>query len=167
MALYIVLLVPIAVIAYGIGSMDSLVLASNFVFHANLRKLGTGSVWISNFRRIYKWQGILKLAGVEIAKDLIPVLFGGLILLIKGHFTEGCAFAGFCMVMGRLWPLFYRLKGSNAAFAMIIAALCVNKSLGIAAAVITAGLLFFTKLPSVSTFAGALTEAAVSLLVLD
>ena len=35
--IYTVLLIIIAVIAYGIGSMSSVVIASNYVFHVNLR----------------------------------------------------------------------------------------------------------------------------------
>ena len=37
--IYTVLLIIIAVIAYGIGSMSSVVIASNFVFHVNLRQI--------------------------------------------------------------------------------------------------------------------------------
>lgn len=41
--IYTVLLIIIAVIAYGIGSMSSVVIASNYVFHVNLRRLGTAA----------------------------------------------------------------------------------------------------------------------------
>ena len=57
--IYTVLLIIIAVIAYGCGSMSSVVIASNFVFHVNLRRLGTGSSALSNFRRIYGVKGFV------------------------------------------------------------------------------------------------------------
>ena len=167
MAVYILLLLPAAIIAYGAGSMDTMVLASNFVFHSNLRKLGKGGVWISNFRRIYGLKGALKLLAVELVKDAGPILIGGLLLLIKGHFAIGCAFAGFCLVMGRLWPVFYSLKGSNATIAMIVAGMFMDKSAGIAAAVVVIGLLLWTKRLALATFAGAFVMLAVAVLVID
>ena len=39
--------------AYTAGCLKSTVLASNVVFHKNLRRLGSGNVFLSNFRRIY------------------------------------------------------------------------------------------------------------------
>ena len=75
--IYTVLLIIIAVIAYGIGSMSSVVIASNYVFHVNLRRLGTGSSALSNFRRIYGAKGFVKLLLVELVRDILPILIGG------------------------------------------------------------------------------------------
>ena len=100
--IYTVLLIIIAVIAYGIGSMSSVVIASNYVFHVNLRRLGTGSSALSNFRRIYGAKGLVKLLLVELVRDILPILIGGLLMGIKGQTAVGRAFAGFCLVMGQL-----------------------------------------------------------------
>ena len=167
MVAYILLLIPVAIISYGIGSMDTLVLASNFVFRTNLRKLGQGNNWLSNFKRVYGFKGIMLLFGTEVVKNAIPIVIGGLLLLIKGHFTEGCAFAGFCLVLGRLWPIFYNLKGSHATIAMIMAGLFTSPSLGIVAAIIAAGILFWTKRLSLATVAGAVMMAVIAVLMLD
>ena len=69
--IYTVLLIIIAVIAYGIGSMSSVVIASNYVFHVNLRRLGTGSSALSNFRRIYGAKGFVKLLLAGDEKDCL------------------------------------------------------------------------------------------------
>ena len=69
--IYTVLLIIIAVIAYGCGSMSSVVIASNFVFHVNLRRLGTGSSALSNFRRIYGVKGFVKLLLAGDEKDCL------------------------------------------------------------------------------------------------
>ena len=53
MTVYILLLIPTAFFAYMFGGLDTMVLASNFVFRRSLWKLGRGNVWLSNFRRIY------------------------------------------------------------------------------------------------------------------
>lgn len=164
---YSIILVIVAIISYGIGSMDTLVLASNYVFHANLRKLGKGNSWISNFRRVYGYKGILLLFITEVVKDSIPILIGGLALIFKGHFTEGCAFAGFCLVMGRLWPIFYNLKGSHATLAMIIAGMFAQFSLGASVGVVVLAVLIIFKRLGLATFAGALVMMAVSVLLMD
>ena len=102
MIVYWLLLLPTALVAYIFGSMDTMVLASNFVFRQNLRRLGQGNRWLSNFRRLYGIPASLGLALVEVIKDLLPILIGGWLLGIKGHADVGRAFACFCLVLGRL-----------------------------------------------------------------
>lgn len=164
---YSIILVIVAVVSYGIGSMDTLVLASNYVFRANLRKLGKGNSWISNFRRVYGLKGILLLLLTEVVKDALPILFGGLALIFKGHFSEGCVFAGFCLVMGRLWPIFYNLKGSHATLAMIVAAMFAKFSFGAAIGVAVLVILVLTKRLGLATFLGAGFMMLASLLMMD
>ena len=141
MILYWFLLLLIAVVAYGVGSMSTMVIASNFVFRTSLRRLGKGNVWLSNFRRIYGVWGAVRLLLTELVKDALPILFGALLLGFKGHADVGRAFAGLCLVLGRLYPLFYDFKGSHATVCMICMGLFINPSLGIAAAVVFAVLM--------------------------
>ena len=69
MTVYMLLLIPTAFFAYMSGGLDTMVLASNFVFRRGLWKLGRGNVWLSNFRRIYGTGGFVKLLLVELVKD--------------------------------------------------------------------------------------------------
>ena len=71
MIVYWLLLLPTALFAYLVGSLDTLVLASNFVFHRNLRRLGDSRVWLSNFYRIYGIPGFVKLLVVELVRDAL------------------------------------------------------------------------------------------------
>ena len=80
MIVYWILLLITAFIAYCMGSLDSVVLASNFVFRRDLRKLGKGNIAFSNFRRIFGPKGFVKLLLVELVKDLLPILIGGWLL---------------------------------------------------------------------------------------
>ena len=120
MTVYILLLIPTAFFAYMFGGLDTMVLASNFVFRRGLWKLGRGNVWLSNFRRIYGVGGCVKLLLVELVKDLIPIFIGGILLGIKGHAEAGRAFAGFCLTLGRLYPIYYDFKGSHASICLIV-----------------------------------------------
>lgn len=164
---YFLLFIPIAVIAYMFGSLSTLLLASNFVFRYNLKKFGTGNIWLANFRRVYGWKGGLKLLAVELVKDIVPILLGGLIMGIKGHPEAGRAVAGFCMVMGRLYPVYYSYHGSHATMTMIVTAAFYDISLGIVVAVVVLAALFATKYISLATILGAVFMIIASLLILE
>ncbi len=165
--IYTVLLIIIAVIAYGCGSMSSVVIASNFVFHVNLRRLGTGSSALSNFRRIYGAKGFVKLLLVELVRDILPILIGGLLMGIKGQAAVGRAFAGFCLVMGRLYPVFYDLKGSHAIICMLVVMAFVNFSGALAVLLFVALGIWLTKYVSLGAVAGAAVMCIASLLLVD
>ena len=103
MIVYWILLLPTAFIAYCAGSISTLSIASVFVFHRDLHHIGKKRMFVSNFRRLYGYKGFLKLILVELLRDFVPVLLGGLLLGFKGHADIGRAFAGFCLVLGRLF----------------------------------------------------------------
>ena len=167
MIVYWLLLLPTALVAYIFGSMDTMVLASNFVFRQNLRRLGQGNRWLSNFRRLYGIPGFIKLALVEVIKDLLPILIGGWLLGIKGHADVGRAFACFCLVLGRLYPVFYDFKGSHAGIALVVGAFTLNSSVGGAALVILALVTWFGRYLSLGAVAAAAVTMMVSVLVVD
>ena len=167
MIVYWLLLLPTALVAYVFGSMDTMVLASNFVFRQNLRRLGQGNRWLSNFRRLYGIPGFIKLALVEVIKDLLPILIGGWLLGIKGHADVGRAFACFCLVLGRLYPVFYDFKGSHAGIALVVGAFTLNSSVGGAALVVLALVTWFGRYLSLGAVAAAAVAMMVSVLVVD
>ena len=167
MILYWFLLLFTAIISYGIGSISTTILASNYVFKTRLSKLGKGNVWFSNFRRIYGLCGFIKLLLVELVKDLIPILIGGLVLSFKGHADVGYIFAGVCMLLGRLYPLFSDFKGCHATVAMALAAGFAAPSAGIAAAIVGFLVTVLLRYVSLGALAAAFVAAAVVLLTVD
>lgn len=167
MILYWFLLLLTAIVAYGLGSMSTMVIASNYVFRASLRRLGTGNLWVSNFRRIYGVWGWVRLLLVEFVKDTLPILFGSLLLGFKGHADVGRAFAGLCVVLGRLYPLFYDFKGSHATLALVFMGLWIQPSVGIATAVVAALAIVFTRYITLATLASALVCVAVTALMVE
>ena len=64
--MYYLLLIISAIIAYAFGSLSTLTIASLYVYRKNLRKLGKGNTWFSNFRRIYGLGGLLTLLLVRV-----------------------------------------------------------------------------------------------------
>lgn len=167
MSIYWLLLGLTAIIAYLFGSMDTMVLASNFVFHRNLLRLGDHSSWLSNFRRLFGIAGFFKLLAVEVIKDAIPILIGSLLLGIRAHADVGAAFAGFVLVLGRLFPVFYGFRGSHATVAMIAAGFAAGTSVGAAAMIAAAGVIAVTRYLSLGTVVGAIVLVMVTVLAVD
>ena len=167
MTIYILLLLLIALIAYCFGSLSTVVLASNFVFRRNLKKLGEGNVGLSNFRRIYGVFGFVLLALVELIKDVLPLVIGGLILGAKGHSQTGIAFAGFCMALGRPYSASTGFKGSHALIPMLVTAVAVEKTVGIAAIIVLGIFLWITRYVSLSTVAAAAVVIVLSFVEVD
>ena len=165
--IYWILLIIIAIIAYVLGSMSSEVLASNYVFHANLRRLGKGNVGLSNFRRVYGIKGLILLLLVEVLRDVLVVLIGGWILGIKDQVLVGRLFAGFCLIMGRQWPLFYDLRGTHATICLIVTAFCAEVSIGVICLIVVAAVIWVTRYVSLATVAAAFVMVVTSVLVLE
>lgn len=167
MILNVFLLLLVAFVAYTVGSISTLRVASQYVFHRNLEKLGKGNVWISNFRRLYGPLGFVKLTLVEIVKDLLPLLFGALIISFRGRADIGKAFAGFCLMMGRLWPVFNRYRGCHGSVALIVIGLLIAPSIGVTAALGVGLGTWLSKSLTVGAVTGAVVMAAISVMVLE
>lgn len=165
--IYWVLLVIIAVIAYGLGSMSSEVIASNYIFHANLRRLGKGNVGLSNFRRVYGIKGFILLLLVEVLRDLLVILIGGWLLGIKEQVLVGRLFAGFCLIMGRQWPVFYDLRGTHATICLVVTAFCADVSIGVITLLVVVAVIWVTRYVSLATVAAAFIMVITCVLVLE
>ena len=161
------LLLLTAFIAYTLGSVSTQRVASQYVFRRNLQKLGRGNVWLSNFRRLYGPMGFVKLGLVEIVKDALPILIGALLIGIRGRADIGRAFAGFCLMMGRLWPVFNRFRGSHGCVALILIGLLIEPSMGVVAALGVIGGIWLGKSLTLGAMAGTLAMGAIAVMVLD
>lgn len=167
MLVYFLLLSITAFVAYTIGSIGTLRVAGRYVFHRNLSRLGRGNLFISNFRRLFGVGGVIKLALTEIVKDLLPILLGSLLLGLKGQAEAGRAFAGFCVLMGRLWPLFNRFNGCHGCVALVLAGALVEPSVGGAAALVCAATIWFSRYLSLGAVLGAVIMIITSILVVE
>lgn len=162
-----ILLLLTAFFAYSTGSISTLRVASRYVFHRDLQRLGRGNVWLSNFRRLYGPLGFLKLAAVEIVKDLIPILLGALLIGLRGRADIGRLFAGYCLMLGRLWPVFDRFRGCHGSVALILVAFCVEGSVGVVTLLAVAVGTWLGKTYSMGAIAGAVAMIAVTVMVVD
>ena len=162
-----ILLLITAFVAYTTGSISTLRVASRYVFRRDLQKLGKGNVWMSNFRRLFGPLGYVKLGLVELVKDLLPLLLGMALIAIRGRSDIGLAFAGFCLMMGRLWPVFNRFRGCHGCVALILIGLMIEPSVGVSAAAAVILGTWLGKSFTVGAVAGAVAMAAVAVMVVE
>lgn len=156
-----------AALAYCFGNLDTMAIASRYVFKTNLRRLGRNNGWLSNFRRVYGWKGFVKLALVELVKDAIPMLIGGWLFSSGRNGEVGRALAAFCLVLGRMYPVFGGFRGSYAAAALGVSALFINFSMGAAVFAAIGLISVLTRYLAIGELAGAAALVATAILVLD
>ena len=161
------LLLITAFFAYILGSVSTRRVASRYVFRRDLSKLGKGNVWLSNFRRLFGPLGYVKLGAVEIVKDLLPLLLGALLIGFRGRADIGRSFAGFCLMMGRLWPVFNRLRGGHGCMALIVVGLLTEPSVGVSAALAVILGIWLGKSFTLAAVAGAVVAEVVAVMVLE
>ena len=80
---YWILLLLTAFVAYNAGSISTLTIASVYVFHRDLHRIGKKRMFISNFRRLFGYKGFAKLLAVELVRDFIPLLIGAVLLAVN------------------------------------------------------------------------------------
>ena len=167
MTFYWIFLILTAIISYCMGSLSTLNIASTFVYKKNLRHLGSGNIWLSNFRRIFGTKGLVSLFAIEIIKDLLPLLIAGWIFGIKEQAELGRAFAAFCLVFGRVYPVFNRFKGSYGSIALIVAAFCIKPVIGGFTLLIFALLMWRRRYITVATLASACIFITFSMVIVE
>lgn len=116
-----VLLVLIAIAAYLLGSVNGAIIVSRYLFHSDVRTMGSGNAGLTNFYRNYGAKGIAGVLGIDIAKGVLAPLIGGLVfglatsdpLLEQEYLRVGRLFATFCLVLGHVFPVFYGFRGGK------------------------------------------------------
>lgn len=162
-----VLLALTALIAYTMGSLNTTIIASHFVFHCDLFQYSRDNVGITRFLNRFGKKGAFILVGLEALKTAIPVLIGGLLLGIVKHGDVGRAFALFCVLMGTEFPIMFKFKGEQTLVAFAAGMLCLKIGLGIVAILVMAGLYLVFRYVSVAAMGSALASYLFSIISVD
>ena len=104
------LLAAIAVMSYLLGGLNGAIIASKYVFHRDVRDYGSG---LTNFYRTFGAPGLAIVIGTDVLKTVIAVVAGGLIMGTQGAAATGQVFAGFCVMLGHIYPVFYGFRGGK------------------------------------------------------
>lgn len=150
------MLAAIAVVSYLLGSLNGAVIASKYVFRRDVRDYGSGNAGLTNFYRTFGVPGLLIVLGTDVIKSLIAVLIGGLVMGIVEYPAVGKLFAGFCLMLGHIYPVFYGFRGGKGVVCAGVTLLCVDFRVGVLVLVIFAVIVAITRYVSLGSICASL-----------
>jgi len=152
------LLFIIAVISYIIGSVNGAILISDLLYHKDIRRYGSGNAGLTNFFRTFGLFGTLIVLAVDVVKSLLAVVVGGLLLSIVGAKETGILFAGFCLMMGHVFPFYYHFKGGKGALCGGVVMFVVDWRVGMCCLVVFLLVVVFLRYVSLGSMTGAIAS---------
>jgi len=134
--MFFLLMLVTALPAYILGSVNGAIIISKAFFRKDIRDYGSGNPGLTNFYRVFGKGGVLLVVLIDVIKTVAPVLFGGWIFAFHTDmyisevwgiwpfslfFNEaffGQALAGFFVMLGHCFPVFYKFRGGKGVMAI-------------------------------------------------
>jgi len=122
-----------AVPAYILGSVNGAIITSKLIFRKDIRDYGSGNPGLTNFYRVFGKGGFLLVLLIDVVKTIAPVMLGGwlfaqntdMVLTEVGPLHRffdltyfGQVLAGFFVMLGHCFPLFYKFRGGKGVMAI-------------------------------------------------
>jgi len=131
--MFLLLILITAVPAYILGSLNGAIITSKMLYRKDIRDYGSGNPGLTNFYRTFGLGGFILVVLIDVIKTIAPVMFGG--WLFAHYFdmviTEvgplyrffdlayfGQVLAGFFVMLGHCFPLFYKFRGGKGVMAI-------------------------------------------------
>ncbi len=102
------------IVSYFLGGMNGAIIASMNIFNRDVRNYGSGNAGLTNFTRTFGGKGVVLVLIVDIIKTIAAVMLGHWLLGMVGAPIIGKLFAGFCAMLGHVYPVYYRFHGGKA-----------------------------------------------------
>lgn len=147
-------LIITAILAYLLGGLNGAIIASMTVFRKDVRNFGSGNAGLTNFTRIFGTKGAIIVLLVDILKTIGSVIFGGWLMGLVGYADLGRIFAGFCAMLGHVYPIYYRFKGGKAVMCGGILVWLIDWKIALICWAIFLIIVIFTKYVSLGSILG-------------
>lgn len=151
-----------ALIAYLLGSINCAIIVSYFYAKDDIRKHGSGNAGMTNMLRTYgKLPAALTAVG-DFLKAVLSVFAGRLIFdlmgmgIQTGFPVDAGYIAGFFVLLGHLFPLYFKFKGGKGVITTLGVMLVVNPIAFLIIAVVFIPLIFITRIVSIGSVLGAI-----------
>lgn len=145
----------VSIVAYLLGSLNSAIIVSKSKYKQDIRSFGSGNAGLTNMLRVYGKDGALLTLAGDIAKQLVSVLVGAILLGRYGAYLAGL----FCMI-GHIFPIYYRFKGGKGVLTAATMILLIDPLVFIVLFIIFALVLAITRYVSLSSIIAAITYPA-------
>lgn len=146
----------VLLVSYFLGCINGSVMTSHFVIHDDVRQHGSGNAGLTNFYRTFGAPGLAIVIGTDVLKTVIAVVAGGLIMGTQGAASTGQVFAGFCVMLGHIYPVFYGFRGGKGVLCAETMLLIVNFPTGLVSLLIFVGIVWATRYVSLGSVCGSL-----------
>jgi len=115
---FFLLMLVAAVPAYVLGGVNGAIITSKYLYKRDIRMFGSGNPGLTNFYRVFGKGGAVLVAAIDILKTVAPVLLGGWLFGKVFDMTLfGRAMAGFFVMLGHCFPVFYGFRGGKGVMA--------------------------------------------------
>ena len=109
------------ILPYLIGSINPAIVFSNLIYHKDIRTQGSGNAGSTNMLRTFGGKAAALTLSCDFLKAIVAVGVGWLILGDMGR-----SIAGFFVVFGHMFPVFYKFKGGKGVACAGMVALAIN-----------------------------------------
>ena len=152
----VILLILTAVVAYFLGGINGSIISSLSFFHRDVRNYGSGNAGLTNYLRTFGASSLGVVALIDILKSVIAVFIGGWLMHFVDARMVGRLFAGFCLVMGHMYPIYYNFRGGKGVLCAGVLSLMVDWRVGLVCWAAFLIVVIFTRYVSLGSMIGSL-----------
>lgn len=167
MELFTVATILMAIIAYLLGSINTSIIVGKKMAGVDIRKSGSGNAGATNaLRTLGKKAGIIVLIG-DILKAVVAILIAILISKITKADDEVILkqIAGFFVVLGHNFPIFYGFKGGKGIATSLGVILLINVKIGLICLVFALIIMALTRIVSLGSILAAILFPVLTLIL--
>ncbi len=147
-------LILTAIIAYCLGSLNGAIIAGQFILHKDVRRYGSRNAGLTNYYRTFGTTGLVVLVLIDVLKTVIAVLIGGALLNKVEAREAGMLFAGFCVILGHMFPAIFQFRGGKGVLSGVTMAFLVDWRVGLCCLLTFLILVLFTRYVSLGSVVG-------------
>ena len=153
----------ICIAAYLIGSVNFAIIVSRIGFKGDdIRKHGSGNAGMTNMLRTYgKLPAIITAAG-DFGKAVLAVILARILGDIAEIYLDAGYLAGVFVTLGHMFPLYFRFRGGKGVMSGLGVIFSVNPIIFLMVVLSAVPLVFITKIISIASISGALTNAIIT-----
>jgi glycerol-3-phosphate acyltransferase PlsY len=130
----------------------------------DIRKYGSGNAGMTNMLRTYgKWPAVFTALGDFLKAVAAVFVARALHGQLAGFPVDAGYLAGIFVIVGHLFPLYFRFKGGKGVMTALGVLVSVNPPVFAIVVVAAVPLIFITRIVSIASISGALVFSAVSL----
>ncbi len=153
---YVSFIVIVIVSSYLLGSINPAIMTSKILYHDDIRNHGSGNAGLTNMLRTFgKKAALFTLIG-DMLKTALAIFIAGFLFgfnyigFISDH--DGyCYIAGLFVVLGHVFPVYYKFKGGKGVLAAATMALILSPIPFLILLIIFVGIVALTKYVSLGS----------------